>query len=182
MIALASECLLFRTPSGESVPLSVDMISFELAGEIAGLFDSEFVNHAANAVFYYFKHELERQSVSVVEFAGALEKALRGFAFQTDDSTGIREVLESDLSHLAHESGKGCELFFFQLLREELRHRLSQGPRVLRFRGLRRCVKQIAGARRWSPRCRQLEDQIVAYLRQCLSAEATQKEFALVVE
>ena len=185
MIALASDCLLFRTATGESVPLSVEMISVELIGETAERFDSEFVSHAANAVFHYFKHELERQIVSVGEFAGALEKVLHGFALTATASAQTMtnpSVLESDLSRLARESGKGCELFFFPRLRDELRRHLQQEARVLRFRGLRRCVKQLVGARRWGQRCRNLEEQIVGYLRECLSAEAGRTEFALVVE
>jgi len=185
MIALASNCLLFQTINGESVPLSAEMISVELIGECGGLFDSEFVSHAAHAVFHYFKHELRRQTVSVAEFTGALEKVLRGFALTARASAPPKtesSVLESDLSRLARESGKGCELFFFPLLRDELRHQLQQQARVLRFRGLRRCVKQLVGARRWGARCKNLEEQIVGYLRECLSAEAGKSEFALVVE
>jgi hypothetical protein len=53
---------------------------------------------------------------------------------------------------------------------------------VLRFHGLRGCVKQLAGARRWSVRCEQLRYQIVEYLRQCLTAEPEQNDCALVVE
>ena len=51
MIALASDCLLFRMASGESVPFSADMVSVEVLGESAKLFDAEFIRHAANAVF-----------------------------------------------------------------------------------------------------------------------------------
>src|SRR5205085_12161208 len=119
MIALASDCLLFRTANGESVALSIEMISVELMGETCELFDPEFVRHAANAVFHYFKHELQRQTVTVGEFAGALEKVLRGFALTARSSAqtkNIRGVLEADLSRLARESGKGCELFFFPRL------------------------------------------------------------------
>ena len=91
-------------------------------------------------------------------------------------------MLESDLFRLACESGEGCELFFFPRLRAELRQQLQQGPRLLRFHGLRDCVKQLAGARRWSPRCQSLEGRIVAYLRECLTAEPVPAEVALVVE
>jgi hypothetical protein len=52
----------------------------------------------------------------------------------------------------------------------------------LRFRGLRGCVKQLAGARRWSARCEKMQDQIVEYLRRCLTAEPEQSNCALVVE
>ena len=90
--------------------------------------------------------------------------------------------MESDLLRLASESGASCELFFFPRLRTELRQQLQQGPRVLRFHGLRGCVKRLVGARRWSLRCQTLEGQIVDYLRECLSAEPGPAEVALVVE
>ena len=185
MITLASDCLLFQMAGGESVPFSADMISVELSGDSAGAFDPEFVKHATNAVFHYFKHELGRQTVTVGEFAGALEKVLRGFDFDAAPREEHRvepRVLESDLRLLAHESGIGCELFFFPRLRDELRHQLQQTPSVVRFRGLRGCVKQLTGARRWSPRCRSLHDQIVDYLRECLTAEPSRKNCALLVE
>ena len=185
MITLAADCLLFELPSGESVPYSAEMVSVELAGDPGGLFDPEFIGHATKAVFHYFKHELGRQAVSASEFAGALEKVLRGFAATAQVSATPNSeprVLESDLCRLAHESGLGRELVFFPRLRAELQRHLQQSPRVLRFRGLRGCVKQLTGARRWGLRCRTLEEEIVAYLRECLSAEPAPVEVALLVE
>jgi hypothetical protein len=185
MIALATDYLLFRFTGGECVPFSAEMISVELMGESAQWFDQEFVRHAARAVFHYFRHELQRQTVTVGEFAFALEKVLRGFRLETAASVPTDPrggIVESDLCRLADESGGGCELAFFPRLREELRQQLQQEPRVLRFRGLRGCVKRLAGAQRWSLRCRDLQAQIVAYLRQCLDSESKPTEFALLIE
>ena len=86
------------------------------------------------------------------------------------------------MCRLALESGQGRELFFFPRLRAELQRHLQQAPRVVRFRGLRGCVKQLTGARRWSRRCETLEVEIVDYLRQCLGAESGPVEFSLLVE
>jgi len=185
MIALASDCLLLHRASGESVPHCAETVSEELAGGSVELFDPEFVRHAASAVFHYFKHELGRKTVSVGEFAGALENVLRGFAVVPGFTTkppGPSGVLESDLCRLASESGEACELFFFPRLRAELRQQLRQAPRLLRFHGLRDCVKLLAGARRWGDRCQILEGQIVAFIRECLSAESGQGQIALLVE
>lgn len=173
MIALGSDCLVFRMKSGESVPLSAGMVSVELLGDTATLFDSEFVSHAADAVFYYFKHDLGCQSVTVGEFTLALEKVLRGFKLAEEES---KQVGTADLGKMAIEPGEGFELLFFPKLREELRAQLRDSRKVLQFRGLRRCVKRLAGARRWSPRCQSLNDRIVDYLRNCLSAEAAKVE------
>jgi hypothetical protein len=185
VITLAADCLLFELATGESIPYSADMVSVEVAGDTTDLFDAEFVRHATKAVFHYFKHELGRQTVTVGEFAGALEKVLRGFAATAPPAAPAQSgssVLEYDLCRLALESGQGRELFFFPRLRAELQRHLEQAPRILRFRGLRGCVKQLAGAQRWSPRCQTLEGEIVAYLRECLSAEPAPVEVALLVE
>jgi hypothetical protein len=183
MIALADNCLVFELANGDKVPFSPDMIAIDLMGDAAQQFDAEFVRHSANAVFYYFKHELGRESVTVAEFAEALSSVLRGFSLSAQRTTQrMGAVLETDLKRLALESGEACELFFFPRLREELRLQMRLSPRVLRFHNLRGCVKQLVGARRWNVRCRSLEEQIVEFLRECLTAETMQQEFSLLVD
>jgi len=93
----------------------------------------------------------------------------------------VRRVAESDLLRLAFQSGKGCELAFFPSLRQEMRRKLGLSPQVLCFRGLRVCVMQLIGAKRWTRRCQRLHDQIVDYLRTCLSVEKGSERCALVV-
>lgn len=184
MIALLSDCLLFQLTNGESVPCSAEMISVELVGN-DGWLDPEVLRHAAASVFHYFKNDLCRESVTVGEFAGALEKVLRNLGFTIRAGAmepRSPETGETDLGLMARESGDSFELFFFPRLRDELRAKLRQAPRVLRFRGLRGCVKRLAGARRWSVRCEKLQDHIVEYLRQCLTAEPESTDCALVVE
>jgi hypothetical protein len=187
MITLATDCLLFQLANGESVPFSAEMISVELSGDSACKFDPHFLQHATNAVFHYFKSDLGRVTITVGEFAGALEKVLRGFGLmatspESEAETPRPPVLDADLLQLASESGLGCELFFFPRLRDELRNQLRSEPRMVRFHRLRGCVKQLTGARRWSSRCEMLQVQIVEYLRGCLSAETRARECALLVD
>lgn len=184
MIALRSECLLFQFANGESVPCSADMICVEVVGNSSAI-DPEMLRHATASVFHYFKNELARQSVTVGEFAGALEKVLRrlGLSIRAGAiESRSSQVIEADLRLLAQEFGENAELFFFPRLRDEVRLQLRQSPRLLHFRGLRGCAKQLLGARRWSSRCEQMQEQIVEYLRGCLTAENEQKECGLVVE
>ncbi len=178
MIALASDCLVFEMTGGERVPVSAEMISIQYAGTETSDWDEEFLSQAASGVFDYFKHELRRQTVSLAEFSEALEKVLQGFKLDPPQTS----AWGSDLNRLAREFGPDCELFFFSRLREELRRQLLQGPATLRFHSLRNCVKQLAGARRWNPRCRRLHERIIEFLRGCLSAESSGAERALVVE
>jgi hypothetical protein len=185
MIALRSDCLMFQLATGESVPCSAEMITIEIAGGTGEGVDPEVLHHAAASVFHYFQKELRREMVTVGEFAQALEKVLRELGFTVQDdarATELREIIESDLRVIACQSAGSMELFFYPALRHELRSQLRQSPKMLRFRGLRSCVKQLAGARRWSNRCDLLQEQIVGYLRECLSADRDQAKCSLVVD
>jgi hypothetical protein len=159
-------------------------------GDGAQLIDPEVVRHASAAVLHYFKHELQRQSVSLGEFVQALEKVLRSFGLsvhadspsQPPPQLPALTVLESDLEELAsNATHHGFELLFFPQLRKELRRNLDQSPNILRFHNLRDCVKQLAGARRWSRRCQSLQDQIVDFLRSCWETEPARRSCALMV-
>lgn len=184
MIALRTDCLVFQLKNGESIPCSADMIAVEIVGDANSLLEPETLRHAAASVFHYFKTELAREVVTIGEFSLALEKALHhlGYTINAHEAAHPSGNSDGDLIQLAHETGGSLELLFFPRLRDELRVRLRNSPRVVRFHGLRGCVKQLAGARRWSNRCEQLQDQIVDYLRGCLTAETAQNDCALVVE
>jgi len=107
MIALQSDCLLFQLASGESVPCSAEMINFEITGNSGGLLEPEMLRHAAASVFHYFKKELRRETVTVGEFAVALEKVLRKLGFIIR-AGGIEsrppEADATDLGRIARES------------------------------------------------------------------------------
>jgi hypothetical protein len=189
MILLRRDCLEFKNNNGtgEAVPCSAQQMTVELMGDAAASVDEELVKNAAEAVLHYFKHELGRTTVTTAEFSQALEQVLRGLGFDVQSNAKVSgnapapRVIDSDLRLLACQSGKGFELIFFNKLREELRLKLTQSPNVLRFNGLRGCVKQLVGAKRWGMRCQRLNDQIVDYLRTCLSAEYAGRSCALVV-
>ncbi len=182
MIALGSKCLVFQKSNGEAVPLSADMISVELSDGAAQLFDQDYVDNAAEAVFHYFKHDLERETVTMAEFSEALGKALSGLkSVIVTDSDADCLTVTCDLKQLALECGEGCELVFFPRLRTELRDLLKDSPQTLQFSGIKDCVKALTGARRWSPECRTLKAQIISFLRGCLSAEQTRGDLSLVV-
>ena len=168
MIQLRSDCLEFEMSTGETIPCSAETVTIELIGKAVESLDPEIVRHAAAAVLHYFKEELGRKHVTINEFSSALEKVLKRMGLAVGDQESGEDapsVVQADLGRLAFESGKGYELMFFSRLKQELDEKLGESPQILHFKGLRGCVKQLIGARRWSGRCQQLNDQIVNYLR-----------------
>jgi hypothetical protein len=170
MIQLHHDYLFFQTSSGETIPCSVEVMAVELVGDAVTRLDPELLREATSAVLHYFKHDLGKTSVSIADFSYALERVLRAFGLDVK-ADEARQPQVSDLRELANCSGEAFELAFFPRLRDELRSRLKASPEMLAFRGLRDCVKGLLGAKRWTQRCQELNDQIVEYLRQCLQTE-----------
>jgi hypothetical protein len=175
MIQLHPDYLIFETDKGQMIPCSAELVAVELIGEAGSCLDPDLVQQAASAVLHYFKQDLGCQTVSVGEFSRALEQALEtlGVGLSAAAASQPGAALRSyDLTQLAAAVDRGFELSFFARLRDEMRTRLGQAPTVVRFHGLRGCVKQLTGAKRWTQRCQTLNDQIVEYLRACLRSEA----------
>jgi hypothetical protein len=190
MIRLRSDCLEFELSNGEKVPASAQTVTVELMGSALDMLEPHIVENAAAAVLHYFRVEQGKESVTLSEFTSALETALRGLGINVTCDTATPSIApqtspallrQADLRTLAAEAGKEFELGFFNRLRDTMRRTLSEGPAQVRFSGLRSCVKQLSGARRWCPRCQALQDQIVEYLRSCLAQEQPQKPCELMV-
>jgi hypothetical protein len=182
MIQLNPDCLIFQTASGENIPCSAELVTIELIGEAAEHLDPEIIQNASAAVLHYFKVELDRHFVTVAEFSEALEKILRSFGLSVKAATAQPTTPKTEESDLRHIASTSCELLFFPQLRDELRRKLSDSPEVLRFNGLRGCVKQLTGAQRWCHRCEEMSDQIVDFLRTCLTQDSKGNSCALVVQ
>jgi len=175
---------MFQTNCGHQVPASAEWVTLELIGGGAGQVDLELIRHVAAAVLHYFKEELHRQFVSVAEFAAALEHALRAVGLSIFAETGavVSRVVESHLPELMKSAGGHGELFLLPQLRQELARRLGESPQMVRFIGLRPCVKELAGVNRWCPRCESLSDQIVDYMRTCLQSDPRSQTCTLLVK
>ncbi len=183
MIQLNNDCLLFQTSKGESIPCSAEVLAIEMMGDAAAHLDPEVIRQAAAAVLHYFRHDLGRDSVTVADFSMMLERVLTslGVKITANESPDLNVAEVFDLRQLAPGFGQVFELAFFPQLRDELRKKLTDSPQLLRCHGLRDCVKQILGVKRWSHRCQDLNDQIVDYMRQCLITEEPSQTRGLVI-
>lgn len=196
MIALRSDSLVFETTAGDLVPCSVESVVVELIGDASSNLDPAMLRQAAAAVLHYFRTELDKTHVTVGEFAEALSRVLRSFGLEVKpngpeeaevvaanpaNQRAVTTAAELDLGQLAAEPGESSELFFYSQLRAAMNDRLAKAPQVVRCSGLRRCVKRLAGARKWSSRCQKIEEQVVDYIRSCVSRERRDHPCTLVV-
>ena len=49
------------------------------------------------------------------------------------------------------------------------------------MKGLRKAVRKLIGAKKWSPRCQKLNDQIVEYLRHIVSQHQQKAKLTLMI-
>lgn len=190
MIQLHSHSLVFETSDGELIPCDAEEVTIELIGEAVQNLDPNLVRQAATAVLHYFKNDLNQDVVTIREFTYALQQVLQNLGLDviTDDKETKKtakskggKILEADLNDLVEEDGSATELIFFKRLEREFGKLLNQSPRVVRLKGLKRCVKHLIGAQRWSKRCIATSDQIVTFLRECMDHHNSQLDCALLV-
>lgn len=188
MIQLRSDCLLITQEAGPTIPCSVEDFALELAGSAVSLLDSSILKQAAAAVMHYFRDELGRDAVTAPEFAAALGRVLAGFGIMVEISEAqivskaARGPARSrDLRVLAGDAGKLGELAFFPRLHVELLEGLKESAGWMEFRGLRPAVKQLLGRKHWTPGCQELEERIIATLRQWWEAHGAATGCALVI-
>ena len=184
MIRLHPDCLIIKMSSGEQFPCPAEIVTVELIGEAASWMSEEVDKNVAAAVLHFFKEEQGRDVVSVAEFSEVLEDVLQGFGYSVGQAAlgkGKRMVRNTDINDIIADTEGELELAMYQRLKSEMERLLRNPPDELRFCGLRGCVKRVLHAQRWSRKCQALNDQIVAFLRECLDAHSS-SDCSLVVK
>lgn len=189
MIQRPSNYLGFETDDGV-IPCAVDDLAIELVGDGVSGLSPELLREASLGLLKYFREDLGREQVTVAEFAQALATVLRGFGFElkleaiTEDlatEAVAGEVPEVALDKLVSEGETALEAGFFPRIRHELHLLLKDAPPMVRFTGLRPCVRRLSRATRWNRRCQRLSDQIVSYLRLCFAERPPGANCTIVV-
>lgn len=184
MIQLHTDCLVFETSEGESIPCSAHDVTIELLGDALNEIEPSLITEATEAVLYHFKVDLDRTSIKVSEFTIALEQILRGFGYKVmaaDEKELDFNSAETDLNHLAHQAGEGLEVVFFCTLRNQIHADLHGKPEMLKVKGLREAVNKLTGTKNWGPRSQKLNDQIVDYLRDIVSKHQQGAKLTLMI-
>ena len=104
-------------------------------------------------------------SREIVEIVVAVLATL-GFEKISQAYAGDKHSAAIHLNDLAVREGAAFELEFFRQLDQALAAASDRRLSVIEVDGLRACVMQLRGARRWTAGCRKQAEEIVDYVRE----------------
>jgi hypothetical protein len=170
MIQALEDIVWVKFEDGHMAPFDEQRLalSIQTVAERAGHSDWWLAESVAAAVHAYAvkcRSDGVIPSREIVEIVTAVLATL-GFEKISEAYAGHEHCAAIHLNDLAARMGAAFELEFFRQLDEALSaasdHRLS----VIEVDGLRACVMQLRGARRWNSGCRKLAEEIVEYVRE----------------
>jgi hypothetical protein len=137
------------------------------AAEACGRGDFWMAGDVAHGLVDYLEHAYEGTAIDLPELIGKLKRLLE--QIDCKDVAGHLDAspppMPVELTGLATDAGNGFELFFFRLLDSHITSLAQVGVREVRLTGMRSCVRQLRGARRWRRDCDRLVDEILAFIR-----------------
>lgn len=160
----------FVPAEGEREPFDHDRLaeSIRRAAARAGHFDWWQAESIAIAVELYARENVTGHTVVAAEVVDIVEALLErlGHGDIARAYTNHRQRADIWLDEIVARAAGGFELGFYRQLDAALDVTAQRETRAVRVMGLRSCVMQLRGDRRWSAGSRRLADEIVAHVRE----------------
>lgn len=167
MIAIKEQLPLLRLGSQDVVPYEESWVHqiFQDAAVRCGI-DPWFTEEIARGMILYLKRRYPGTAIDISELFDKIDRTLRAVGFEhvaghVEPSAPPANV---SLNRLAQNAGDGYELVFFQLLREQLTSLQGRGANRLHCSELRDAVVSLCKAKRWSPKCERLQQEILDFV------------------
>jgi hypothetical protein len=169
MIRLDQDVLWVQAGDGRLTPFDEQRlaISIQRAAEKVGHFEwwlAESIAAAVHAFAVKSRSEPIMPSGEISEVVAAVLATL-GYDWISEAYTAGADRVAIHLNELAWRTNAGFELEFFQQLDHALGAAADRRLVAMRLDGLRACVMQLRGARRWTAGCRQLAEDIAEHIR-----------------
>lgn len=151
-------------------PFDADRLvrSIRRAAACAGHHDWWLAESIAAAVHLFACENKDDRTVTAREVSDIVASLLSMLSFNdiARAYSGRQQHAEIWLDEVVARAGGGFELSFYRQLDAALGVASHREMETLRVLGLRGCVMQLRGDRRWSAGCRRLADEIVGYVRE----------------
>jgi hypothetical protein len=146
------------------------------AAKRAGHDEWWFANDVARSVMLYLEDRFPENSITIEELTFKIRRVLGRIGF-SDVAEAVElapPAMEVSLHALALEA-EGSELGFFALLDSRLEELRGLGVREISLTQSRRSFKHLRAARHWCDRCRQLEEELLSFIRHRTAADLAVK-------
>lgn len=174
MIALPSNLPLLRVGRYELVTYGAEWVeeSIKDAAREAGHDEWWFACDITRSLMLFLRNKYAGTAITLEDMNRRIQQILSKIGFKDigDRVQLSPPQLNLSLHDLALEAD-GFELRFFQLLDERLAELVQLGARHIALSHSKKGVKTLRSARHWGPKCDELEQDILHFLRNKLSSQ-----------
>jgi len=170
MIRMCDDVAWVKLADGRLAPFDEHRlaVSIHQVAESNGMTDWWLAESIAAAVHMYTVHSRSDGIIESSEIVEIVAEVLATLGYKkVSEAYGLgMDRIAIDLHELTGRTDAALELEFFQRLDHALGAAASPQFLVMEVNGLRACVMQLRGVRRWSPGCRRLAEEIVEHVRE----------------
>ncbi len=170
MIQLHTDVLWVRAEDGRLAPFDEQRLalSIQKVAENVGHSDWWLAESIAAAVHAFAVKSRSERVIPSKEIADIVATVLAtlGYDWISEAYAGDANRVAIHLNELAWRTNAGFELEFFQQLDHALSAAANRRLVAMRIDGLRACVMQLRGTRRWTAGSRRLAEDIVEHVRE----------------
>ena len=183
MIQFHDDVLWVQEEDGRLLPFDEQRLatSIQKAAEKVG-YSEWWLGESIAAAVHVFAVKSRSQpvipSTEISEIVGTVLATL-GYEWISEAYAAGADRVAIHLNELAWRTNAGFELEFFQQLDHALGAAANRRLVAMRLDGLRACVMQLRGARRWMAGCRRLAEDIVEHVRERVARVRSQRAASL---
>jgi len=174
MIQLREDVAWVREADGRLTPFDVTRLAASIHGAAAKADAAEHLlsESVASAIHRYTQDVCRAQTIAATEITELVGAVLTMLGLEDIALAYVqrRQWAEIQLDQLTGTTD--FELGFYRRLDTELNAVVTDDLERVLLRGLRACVMQLRGARRWGESCRVLADDIVGFIRERMRTRA----------
>jgi hypothetical protein len=137
------------------------------AAESANRADFPFIDDIRDGVLHYLEHKCPWRMLPIEDLFERIKRMLCRIGCEAiaDHLQPLAPPLTVSVARAAKDAGNGFELLFFQMLQEEIDDLRTRGAEDFHFTDIRECSLLLRGSRVWTPRCKKLHQEILAFLQ-----------------
>jgi hypothetical protein len=177
MVAFKEEFPYLRTDSGQLFEFNRDWLHAAItrAADEAGYPRWWLTDHVTESIAFYLRLRTDENVVAFSQLSQTVRYVLKviGYKEIVPHFAPSPPPISISLLDIAYEAGTGYELAFFDLLEKRINTLVETGVDDLQLCSLQSCVKHLRGVKAWTRACDALREEIVCFVREKLTANAS---------